>query len=97
MAAPAPAEQRHERRQRVLKGASILTGVRNSEIRCTIRNQTESGAELQVAADSRIPPEFLLYVPADGVAYNAVLRWRRQNRAGVMFTGTQAKPRWHYG
>ncbi|TIM34179.1 MAG: PilZ domain-containing protein, partial [Mesorhizobium sp.] len=41
--------------------------------------------------------EFLLYVPTDGIAYKAAVRWRREDRIGVMFTGTAPKPHWHYG
>ncbi|MER9689715.1 PilZ domain-containing protein [Mesorhizobium sp. M0139] len=70
-------EHRRERRQRVLKGASIISGITNSEISCTIRNQNSGGAELIVTVESRVPERFVLYVPTDGVAYQAVLRWRR--------------------
>ncbi len=99
MAEPVAAESEHrrERRQRVLKGGSILSGVKNSEIKCTIRNMTASGAELMISVDARLPAEFLLYVPVDGVAYRTVVRWRKESRAGVEFTGTEPKPSWHYG
>ena len=90
-------EHRKDRRQRVLKGASILTGVANSEVKCLIRNMHAEGAELKVDLDARIPGEFLLYVPVDGIAYKAVLRWRKEGRVGVTFTGTEPKPAWHYG
>ncbi|TIX56419.1 MAG: PilZ domain-containing protein, partial [Mesorhizobium sp.] len=26
-----------------------------------------------------------------------VVRWRREDRIGIMFTGTEPKPHWHYG
>jgi PilZ domain len=97
MAEPAAAENREERRQRVLKGGTILTTVTNSEVRCTIRNMSRDGAELKVGAGSRVPQEFLLYVPVDGIAYRTVVRWRREDKLGVEFTGTEPKPRWHYG
>lgn len=45
-------EQSRERRQRVLKGAAIISGITNSEISCTIRNQTSGGAELKVSGGS---------------------------------------------
>jgi hypothetical protein len=89
--------RRARRRARVLKGASILNGVDASEIKCTIRNMHEDGAELQLPAEVVVPNEFLLYVPLDGIAYKAVVRWRAGNRIGVMFVGTEPKPRWHYG
>ena len=38
MPEPGFSEHRSERRSRVLKGASILTGITNSEIVCTVRN-----------------------------------------------------------
>ncbi|CCV07677.1 conserved hypothetical protein [Mesorhizobium metallidurans STM 2683] len=90
-------EHRDKHRQRVLKGATILTGVTNSEVKCMVRNMHAEGAELKVSPDARVPDEFLLYVPVDGIAYKAVVRWRRENRIGVMFTGTEPKPSWHYG
>lgn len=72
----------------VLKGASIIGGITNSEISCTIRNQNSGGAELKVPVESRVPERFVLYVPTDGVAYQAVLRWRRNDLIGVQFIGT---------
>lgn len=93
-------EARPERqhRRRVLKGAAIITGVNNSAIACTVRNMHEQGAELRVSPEARVPDRFLLYVPVDGVCYDAILRWRRMDRCGVMFQGTpQPKPRWYYG
>ncbi len=97
MAIPAEAESRREHRQRVLKGASILTGINNSEVACMVRNMNKAGAELRVAMESRVPEEFLLYVPVDGVAYRATLVWRAGERVGVRFVGTEPKPHWHYG
>ncbi|TGU68390.1 PilZ domain-containing protein, partial [Mesorhizobium sp. M1C.F.Ca.ET.144.01.1.1] len=54
-------------------------------------------AELQVSIDARVPNEFLLYIPTDGVGYKAVVQWRRGDKLGVMFLGTEPKPHWHYG
>lgn len=97
MAEPALSISERKHRSRVLKRAAILTGITNSEIACTIRNMHENGAELRVPAEARVPREFLLYVAIDGVAYRAVMRWRHQDKMGVMFTGTEPKPHWHYG
>jgi hypothetical protein len=97
MAMPAESSQPREHRRRVLKGASILSGVANSVTYCTIRNMHESGAELIVPVEARIPGEFLLYVPTDGIGYRSTLRWRKLDRCGVSFSGTEPKPHWHYG
>jgi hypothetical protein len=76
-------EPQREHRPRVLKGGSIITGISNSEVGCTLRNQHESGAELKVTLEARVPDRFLLYVPFDGIAYRCQVRWRRNDRIGV--------------
>jgi hypothetical protein len=80
-----------------LKRATIIVNQRQSEIACLIRNQHEGGAELKVSADVAIPERFRLYVPLDGTAYDAVLRWRHADRIGVQLVGKGEKPRLHYG
>jgi hypothetical protein len=97
MTAAAEPGKREARRQRVLKGASILRGIASSEIRCTVRNMHKHGAELKVPLEAPLPQEFLLYVPVDGVAYRSQVRWRKGDRVGVVFEGTEPKPSWHYG
>lgn len=94
---PSEQENRREHRQRVLKGASILNGIAFSEVKCTVRNQHANGAELRVSPEARVPQEFLLYVPVDGIGYRCSLRWRKADRVGVKFLGTEPKPHWHYG
>ncbi|MDP3899329.1 MAG: PilZ domain-containing protein [Mesorhizobium sp.] len=97
MALPIEAENRREHRPRVLKGAAILNGINNSTIQCTIRNQHKGGAELRISVEARVPHEFLLYVPVDGVGYRSEVAWRAGDRVGVKFTGTEPKPSWFYG
>lgn len=90
-------EPQREHRPRVLKGGSIITGIQNSEVAVTLRNQHAGGAELKIPLEARVPDRFLLYVPLDGVAYRCEVRWRRNDRVGVQFTGTEPKPKLHYG
>jgi hypothetical protein len=71
--------------------------MRTSDIPCMVRNMHAHGAELKVPADAAVPQQFLLYVAVDGVAYRCILRWRKGDRCGVEFTGTEPKPRGHYG
>ncbi|MGX7872594.1 PilZ domain-containing protein [Mesorhizobium sp. ORM6] len=92
-----PGEPEREHRPRVLKGATIITGIQNSEVSCMMRNQHANGAELKIPIEARVPDRFLLYVPLDGVAYRSEVRWRRNDRIGVQFTGTESKPKLHYG
>ncbi|AZO62358.1 MAG: PilZ domain-containing protein [Mesorhizobium sp.] len=90
-------ELRGKRRQRVLKGAAILTGINNSGVMCTVRNMHPGGAELKLPIEAHVPDEFLLYVTKDRIGYKAIVRWRRDDRIGVEFAGTEPKPHWHYG
>lgn len=88
-----------EHRKRVLKGGSVLQGIAKSEVACTLRNQTDNGAELSLDREAQVPDQFLLYVPADSIGYRCTVRWRDavRGRVGVQFHGTEPKPRWHYG
>ncbi|TSE13254.1 PilZ domain-containing protein [Mesorhizobium intechi] len=90
-------EPEREHRPRVLKGGTVITGIQNSEIAVMLRNQHAGGAELKIPIEARVPDRFLLYVPLDGVAYRCEVRWRRNDRIGVQFTGTEPKPKLHYG
>ncbi|MBL8581641.1 MAG: PilZ domain-containing protein [Rhizobiaceae bacterium] len=97
MAEPEAPLPPREHRARVLKGATIILDVKLSEINCVVRNQNTGGAELNVPIEAILPEKFLVYIPVDRVAYKAVLRWRRNQRVGVQFVGTEPKPRMHYG
>ncbi|MBZ9904667.1 PilZ domain-containing protein [Mesorhizobium sp. B2-3-14] len=92
-----PGEPQREHRPRVLKGGTVITGIQNSEVACMVRNQHAGGAELKLPAEARVPDHFLLYIPLDGVAYRCEVRWRRSDRIGVQFNGTEPKPKLHYG
>lgn len=94
---PAPAIPQREHRQRVLKGGAILTSVSQSVVTCTIRNMNSGGAEIKIPDGVHVPSNFLLYVAVDGIAYRCTVRWRRGDRAGLQFSGTEPKPRWYYG
>ena len=90
-------ENRRKHRPRVLKGATIILSNNVSEIACTVSNQHDGGAELYVQGYLALPSDFLLYIPLAGFAYRTVVRWRKGDRIGVQFTGTEPKPRRHYG
>lgn len=97
MITSAQSEKRRERRQRVLKGATIVTDVNESEVACMIRNMHSQGAEIRVPADQLVPNEFLLCVSLDKQCYRCRVCWRINDRIGVAFQGTAQKPKWHYG
>lgn len=76
-----PIERRSHLRTAVLKDGSIITDDVN--IACSVRNQHAHGAELRVEPGVVVPERFVLHVPADGVEYRAVVRWRKNERLGV--------------
>jgi hypothetical protein len=90
-------KDRNQIRKRVLKGAAVIQSVATSEISCVMRNQSEQGAELRVPPDAVVPNSFQLYVAVDGIAYDCVVRWRRNDKIGVEFVGRGPKPKHHYG
>jgi len=90
-------KDRNQIRKRVLKGAAVIQSITTSEISCVMRNQSEQGAELKVPPDTVVPNSFQLYVAVDGIAYECVVRWRRNDRIGVEFVGRGPKPKHHYG
>lgn len=81
-----PFERRQHPREIVAKEAIIITD--GGKFSCSIRNQHERGAELRVAADASVPDRFVLSIPEDGAAYQAVVRWRKSDRLGVQLYGT---------
>jgi hypothetical protein len=88
-------EKRQEHRQRVLKGAYIITTINESEIACTVRNLNSGGAELRVPAEFAVPEEFLLHISVDGTTWKCARRWRVGGRVGVRFLEQTRKPAWH--
>ena len=70
-------------RHRVLKAATIEFG--GIAIDCTIRNLSTTGALLELSSAVRIPAEFPLVVPGDGLHLPCAVAWRTEYRMGVHF------------
>jgi len=76
-------ETRIATRHRVVKAAIIRFG--GIAVDCTIRNLSTTGALLEVSSSVRIPAEFTLFVPSDGLRLPCALVWRTEYRMGVHF------------
>jgi hypothetical protein len=76
-------EARKDNRRRVLDMALIRFG--EMSVGCVIRNLTESGAALDVGAQSDIPDQFTLVVVAKKKIYSCTVAWRKNRRIGVSF------------
>jgi hypothetical protein len=58
-------ENRSARRRRTLKAGRIIFNKGSSTLDCTLRNQSETGAAIEVASTVGIPEEFDLQIMAD--------------------------------
>ncbi len=87
-------DKRSAPRQRVLKAAKIITMDNKSVIDCTVRNQSDMGAQLVIEKNVLVPDEFQFFLANGDTVRDAVLAWHRGDRIGVKFTG-EARPAPH--
>jgi hypothetical protein len=76
-------EHRITSRRRILKAGSIEFA--GSEIACTVRNLSESGAALEVVTPLFIPDRFTLVVPSEPLKRPCHIVWRKEKRIGIAF------------
>lgn len=76
-------EKRLQSRRRVLKPASILFG--GGSIDCVIRNQSETGAALDVVSPLGIPIEFSLMEAGSDTGRRCFVVWRKEKRIGIRY------------
>jgi hypothetical protein len=77
-------EHRIEQRHRTLKPGLIVFNEGRSTIECTVRNLSESGAQLKVESVIAIPDEFVLKLK-EGAPARAKIAWKRGNTIGIRF------------
>ena len=75
--------EKHPRSDHAVKLGSISFG-RSNKV-CTIRSISAFGAALDVAADEKIPDEFVLTVIPDGGPRRCAVIWRNEKRIAVAF------------
>ena len=83
--------QRHARRQRVLKQGKILLPNGLTVIDCTVRDMSETGAKLLCPDPGAIPNDFKLVFTADRTMRGVQVVWRRPDMVGVKFTSGPSK------
>jgi hypothetical protein len=76
-------ETRIAPRVRVMKAAKIEYG--GDKYACTVRDLSATGAALDFADLIRIPNEFTLILPEEGLKLLCHVVWRTQYRIGVAF------------
>jgi hypothetical protein len=80
-------ERRHERRQRVLKGALVIFCEHTQVFDCLVRNLSTDGAKLELESTVGIPSEFELLLHGEARIAPARAVWRTEKDLGINFTG----------
>jgi hypothetical protein len=70
----------------VLKSGTIEFN--GGAIDCVVRNLSDTGAALEVASPLGIPQTFNLLISGERITYQCEVRWRKENRIGVAFSGS---------
>ncbi|HEX2560199.1 PilZ domain-containing protein [Phenylobacterium sp.] len=83
--APIADARRGARRRTLLRGRICWGPHHAISADCTIRDLSETGAQLRLPATQALPPTFALVHVSEGTAYEAALAWRRDDLAGVKF------------
>ena len=76
-------ETRIAPRVRIMKAAKIEYG--GDKYACTVRDISATGAALDFPDLIRIPDEFTLILPEEGLKLLCHVVWRREYRIGVAF------------
>ena len=75
--------RRGSRRWRVLLSALIVDPACQVTIPCRAENVSDSGARVRLSEVRSLPPRFWLIAVTAGLAYQAKVVWRQQERLGV--------------
>ena len=76
-------DHRIDPRHRVLKAGTIEFS--GSEIPCTVRNISATGAALEIISPLWFPDRFTLCIPSEGLRKACHIVWRRDKRIGITF------------
>jgi hypothetical protein len=76
-------EKRAAQRHRVLKGAIIAFD--GYGVACTVRNMSSSGAAVDLAEPTNLPPSCTLHIERDHFMRRCRPVWRHARRIGVAF------------
>jgi PilZ domain len=79
-----PSESRKSVRRRTLKAGKVILP-NGSVIDCSIRDMSETGAQLGFAGIAVLPPHFELLIVSSETRMPAELVWHRGLKAGVRF------------
>ena len=76
-------DKRTALRHRALKAGTIEFN--GGAIDCVVRNESATGAALEVTSPLGIPDQFMLLVAVDRSSRRCQIVWRKEKRIGVTF------------
>ncbi|HVM98686.1 MAG TPA: PilZ domain-containing protein [Caulobacteraceae bacterium] len=84
---PSQVEQRASPRRKVLLAAKVAVGVATAD--CTIRDISESGAQVHAPSVLRLPDEVHLLIMCEGLVIRARRAWARFPLCGLKFISAE--------
>ena len=85
---PIPGERRSDYR-RLVDLAAVWESSESAED-CRVVDITDNGAQIALADDQNAPDRFTLYIAEINARLDCRVRWRTENRLGVMFSPVEA-------
>jgi hypothetical protein len=78
-----------EPRSKAFLKANIRFQNRNVTMDCVVRNISLSGAKIEIGQAYALPTEFELEIPQRGAVFQCILKWRKEDAAGVKFKDSE--------
>ena len=82
-------DRRSSKRRRTVLAGKVLFNNRASVFDCTVRDLSESGAQLTLADVSSLPLDFELEIPSKNLRVLARVIWSRGKNHGISFVQEQ--------
>jgi hypothetical protein len=79
------AEKRKSPRKKAILRGKMVSERGAQSIDCTIRDISDTGARIDLAADQIVPAHFVLIDMRNGNAYEAEVKWRMRSQIGMSF------------
>jgi PilZ domain len=78
-------DRRSSKRRRTVLTGKVLFNNRASVFDCTVRDLSDTGAQLTLADVTALPPDFELEIPSKDMLVQAYVMWSRGKNHGVRF------------
>jgi hypothetical protein len=78
-------ENRSSRRWRTLLKGQVVFNNHASLLNCTVRDLSDTGAQIHLADVSALPQEFILVIPSKDLQLQVRVVWSRGTKHGIVF------------